>query len=217
MKKSLLLIISLVFIYNTSSFGQEGFAFGVRPGIGINGAYFGANINGVVVPFVGFDYVSADGSLVETGTKFDYNLNQVVNYTEKDEASASIYNISVGVRYFFMKVESLKPYFTGTFYKPFFSADYKEDGETEPEVKDAVDNLSIWGLSFGFGTEYYFTDNFSIGGEFGIRLFVGNFKKTEKTQVYNPNNQTYSDTDRTYKVDLNLQLTYSVVSLNYYF
>jgi len=116
-----------------------------------------------------------------------------------------------------MNVESIKPYFTGTFYKPFLSADAKQNGETNVDVKDAVDNLSIWGLSFGFGIEYYFTENFSIGGEFGMRLFMGTFERAEKVNVYNPNTGTYSETDRNYNVDLNLQFTYSVVSLNYYF
>jgi hypothetical protein len=77
--------------------------------------------------------------------------------------------------------------------------------------------LSIWGLSFGFGTEYYFSENFSVGGEFGMRLLFGSFDQTDKVSVFDPNTGGITETDRNTNVDLNLQLTYSVVSLNYYF
>ena len=210
-------LICVIIMFSTTLFAQVDFAFGVKPGIGLNGAYFGVNINGNVVPFIGFDYIGASGTLEESGVRYDYNLSQLIDYSDKDEASVSIYNLSIGGKFFFMNVQAIKSYFTGTFFKPFFSADYKQNGETETKVKDAVDNLNIWGLSFGFGTEYYFSDNFSVGGEFGMRLFMGTFKRTEKHNVYNPNTGTMLETDRNYNADLNLQLTYSVVSLNYYF
>ncbi len=217
MKKTTFYSFCVIIMFSTSLFAQADFAFGVKPGIGLNGAYFGVNINSSVVPFIGFDYIGASLTLEETGVRYDYNMSQLINYSDKNEASVTIYNLSIGVKYFFMKVESVKPYFTGTFYKPFISADAKEDGETNTEVKDFVDNLSIWGLSFGFGTEYYFSENFSVGGEFGMRLLFGSFDQTDKVSVLDPNTGGITETDRNTNVDLNLQLTYSVVSLNYYF
>ena len=138
-------------------------------------------------------------------------------YSHETEVLKITNSTSIGVRAFFMNVEDLKPYFTGTFFKPFISAEVKQDGEIDQDVRDAVDNLSVWGFSLGFGTEYYFTKNFSVGGEFGVRFFMGSFEQTDKVGVYDPGSGNYIETDRNYNVDLNLQLTYSVVTLNYYF
>ena len=217
MKKITFYSICIIVILGTTSFAQSDFAFGVRPGIAINGAYFGVNINGSVVPFVGFDYFGVSGTLEESGQMYDFNLGQLVTYKDTDEGSATVYNLSIGVKYFFMKVQSLKPYFTGSFYKPFISAEGKDDGETIEEIDDVVDRLNLWGMSLGFGTEYYFSENFSVGGEFGMRLFFGSYEQTEKVDVFDPNTGTVRETDRNTEFDLNLQLTYSVVSLNYYF
>jgi hypothetical protein len=217
MKKVILYTFCVTIIFTTALYAQTSFAFGVKPGIGLNGAYFGVNINGNAVPFVGFDYFGVNGSFEETGLQYDYNLGQLINYSDKGEASASVYNLSIGVRAFFMTVGDLKPYFTGTFFKPFISAEVKQDGEIDHDVSDAVDNISVWGFSLGFGTEYYFSKNFSVGGEFGIRFFMGSFEQTDKVDVYDPGTGTYRETDRNYNLDLNLQLTYSVVTLNYYF
>jgi len=216
MKKVFYMFCTII-MFGTTLFAQSDFAFGVKPGIAINGAYFGVNINGSVVPFIGFDYFGVSGTIEETGERADYSLNRLVEYKDTDEGSATIYNFGIGLKYFFMKVQSVKPYFTGSFYKPFISAEVKEDGETEPEVNDAVDGVSIWGLSFGFGTEYYFSENFSVGGEFGMRMFFGTFEQTEKVTINDPSTGNDKETDRNTNVDLNLQLTYSVVSLNYYF
>ena len=44
-------------------------------------------------------------------------------------------------------------------------------------VEDAIkDLLSPFGIVAGFGSEYYFSDSFGIGGEMGIRAF---FTSTE--------------------------------------
>jgi hypothetical protein len=207
----------MTLIFAAALNAQTNFAFGVKPGIDLNGAYFGVNINGTFVPFVGFDYYGIGGSIEESGVQYDYNLGQLINYSNTDEASASVYNLSIGVRAFFMNIEDIKPYFTGTFFKPFISAEVKQDGNVDQDVKDAVDNLSIWGFSLGFGTEYYFSKHFSVGGEFGVRFFIGSFEQTDQVYVYDPGSGNYQESDRDYNLDLNLQLTYSVVTLNYYF
>lgn len=217
MKNAILRAFFCVICLSTAIYSQSNFAFGVKPGIGLNGAYFGININKTIIPFVGLDYFGVGGSLEQTGLRYDYNLGQLVNYSDNNEASASVYNLSVGVRAFFMNIDDIKPYFTGTFFKPFISAEIKQDGEIDQDVKDAMDNLSIWGFSLGFGTEYYFSEHFSVGGEFGVRFFIGSFNQTDKDYVYNPNTGNYQETNRDYNFDLNLQLTYSVVTLNYYF
>ncbi len=77
--------------------------------------------------------------------------------------------------------------------------------EAEKEIKDLLGGNC--GGSLAFGSEYYFSPHFSIGGEFGIRtLFSGT--KTEYTST------SYSYTDET---NLGLGLTYTALGLNFYF
>ena len=217
MKKVILCALCFTFLYSYASFAQTSFAFGVKPGISLNGAYFGVNINRTFVPFAGFDYFGIGGSIEESGLRYDYNLGQLINYSDKNEASATVYNLSIGLRAFFTNIEDIKPYFTCTFFKPFISAEVKQDGETDQDLSDAIDNLSVWGFSLGFGTEYFFSNNFSVGGEFGVRFFISTFNQTDQVYIYNPNTGSGQETNRDYNFDLNLQLTYSVVTLNYYF
>ena len=104
MKKTTFYSICVIIMFSTPLFAQADFAFGVKPGIGLNGAYFGVNINGSVVPFIGFDYMGASLTLEESGVRYDYNMSQLINYSDKNEASVTIYNLSIGEKYFFMKV-----------------------------------------------------------------------------------------------------------------
>jgi hypothetical protein len=214
--KNAILIILVLFITNSVN---AQFSFGVKPGAGLNGAYFGFKTHSLVV-FTSFDYIHVGGVLEESGQRFDYNLNQLVTFSDELEAAFSIYNIGVGAKYFLPVTNNISPYFTTTITKPFLSADAKENGATQDDLSDFVGEISIWGVSLGFGTEYFFSENFSVGGEFGLRMFLGSYEKHEKveTWVFNPNTGgSIVQTDRNLEANINFSLTYSVVSLNYYF
>jgi hypothetical protein len=59
------------------------------------------------------------------------------------------------------------PYFLGDFF--FSMASVKVD-DVEPEEEELMEDiLQFWGLGLAFGGEYYFSDGFSVGGEYGIR------------------------------------------------
>jgi hypothetical protein len=52
---------------------QAQFAFSIKPGIGLNGATFGFNLNSLVLS-ANIDYLNVGGSVEEAGKRFDYSL-----------------------------------------------------------------------------------------------------------------------------------------------
>ena len=75
----------------------------------------------------------------------------------------------------------------------------------------------MWGTVGGFGAEYYFSEQFSIGGELGIRWFFATAKQTKKdVEIYIPNNNNYLLTDRTYDINMNYGFMYALFSFNFY-
>ncbi|MBI4722810.1 MAG: hypothetical protein HY769_07450 [Candidatus Stahlbacteria bacterium] len=50
----------------------------------------------------------------------------------------------------------------------------------------AKDILGVFGFSFGFGAEYYFSPAFSISGEYGLNYYQtnGDYKETEEYEEY---------------------------------
>ena len=110
------------------------------------------------------------------------------------------------------------------FSKPFFSAkiNYDFENETnenefEDEMKDAIKGLSLWYGEFGFGAEYFFDDNFSIGGEFGIRHFNFNYEYIDEYEFVDYNTGQTIILEDTYDFKLRINPTYAKFSLNFYF
>jgi hypothetical protein len=105
--------------------------------------------------------------------------------------------------------------------KPFLGGKVIVDGEEDEDVKETLDNISLFGGQLGLGAEYFFDDNFSVGGEFGFRyLHVKSDQTyTKSHQVYNPETYSYEyyETEETIETRANLNPTYSRITLNFYF
>ena len=71
-------------------------------------------------------------------------------------------------------------------------------------VKDIVSNIKLWSFQLAVGSEYFFSDNFSIGGEFGVRMLTAGYNKDIETGV-------------NLDVSAGLSSTYTTLTLNYYF
>ena len=69
----------------------------------------------------------------------------------------------------------------------------------------------------GFGVEYNFSENFSIGGEFGIRYFTGNYSESEDRTINDPNTGVPITYKKEMKGNVNFSPTYTKITLNYYF
>lgn len=209
--------IALLFILcmNVKNYGQ--FTFGVSPGIGLNSAYAGYSINDKIVPFFGFQYMHAGFKYEETGEEYDWELNQVVAYSYSNKFSGNLFIPSIGLKYFFTPLNKIKPYLTLCLSKPFLSAKIEDDGQEDDDFKESVKNLSLLGSEFGFGIEYFFDENFSLGGEFGLRYLYLKYKDTFETEIYNPNTGDYQASEIEESYRFNISPTYTKVALNYYF
>lgn len=186
MKKAILLIsVGLFFAFNAYS----QFSFGVAPGLNTNTAYFGFKV-GPVVPYVNFQY--AGGSMKYENTAADV----------EQKYSVKLIMPGIGAKFFFITKNKIQAYANVNVVKPFLSGKLVVDGEEITEFADEIKKISIIGGSAGFGIEYFFDDNFSIGGEYGLMLLNGKFDDT-------------ADYDEKYT--LNVAPTYSKITLSYYF
>ncbi len=174
------------------AFGAD-YVFGVRPGNTVESAYFGVNL-GTLVPFVGIDFLSASVTVEDT------------------DLSASMYVPNFGVRFYLsssLTGGSVVPYVQAAFLKSFASVDV---GDTDSEVTDAIaDLLSFYGISVGFGAEYFFSDNFSVGGEYGLRYIKASAAMEVSLDILDEPIEIDSDLDIVYNA------SYANVSLNFHF
>ena len=93
----------------------------------------------------------------------------------------------------------------------------KYDDEEEFTYGEDFESYSLWGGEFGFGIEYFFDENFSLGGEFGLRYLHLNYVQTRERSVYNPMTSDWEPTEIKYDYNYNMNPTFSKISLNYYF
>jgi len=219
MKIKLFLLAIAATCISSAAFSQS--SFGVSPGIGLNTAYYGYRVNDKLMPFVGFQFLNIKVEGVEKGEEFDFNQGQLVSYSRSNEFSGSLYIPNLGLKYFVKEENSIKAYLTLSVSKPFITASITDDGENDEDFEEDVKNLSLLGGEFGFGVEYFFDENFSIGGEFGIRYFHLKYEETRDEQIFVPNSGngggTIVDTEIQNDFNFNISPTYSKIALNYYF
>lgn len=214
MKIKFVLSLALLVIA-TEGFSQ--FSFGVSPGISFNSAYFGYKINNKLVPFIGFQYVGVKLKLEESGRRFDFDINQIISYSERDEYSASIAVPNIGVKYFIKQQNKIHAYLLLSFSKPILNAKVTNNDIDDDDFKEDIKNISMWGSELGFGIEYFFDDNFSIGGEFGLRTFHFKSSTSRTSTIFDPNTGNTENVEIKNEYRFNLSPTYSRISLNFYF
>ena len=163
------------------------FAFGVSPGINLNGASFGYQFGNSAVGYIGLQYLGAHLSVEDSGEP-------------ETEVSASILSPTIGLKYFAFSKNKLKGYFNASLSKPIFAGKLKTDGEEDPDFKESIRNSNSLGFEIGFGVEYFFDGNFSIGGEYGFRNL--SFKYADDADVV---------------IKARVSPTYTRFCLNYYF
>ncbi|MFI5222128.1 MAG: hypothetical protein ACHQK8_07370 [Bacteroidia bacterium] len=214
MKKSALIILAFVFLQTNSS-GQV--AFGISPGLTFNSAYAGYKFKSGLVAYAGFQFVNIGMTSNFSGQKFDYNQGKIVDYTQTSDFSGNLYIPNIGAKYFFKNVNKLKAYFSLNISKPILGGSASNNGVPDDNFKSTINNTSIWGGELGFGVEYFFDDNFSVGGEFGLRYLHYFLTNETPATIYNPS--TGASVNSTSKTDYTFILspTYTKFSLNYYF
>ncbi len=203
MKKIIILILlSLVFLISTG-YGQ--FSFGVSPGLNLNGAYFGYQVNNRIVPFVGFQNLNVNVSNSYDRYDMNYETGQLEHNTNSEEFKMNILLPYIGVKYFFLSQNKIKAYASTIVTMPIATGKYEGNNTTNED--NIFENMSAFGAEFGFGAEYFFDESFSLGGEFGVRYFHFNQSYTRQ----------YNGKDSTDEYTYNISPTYNKISLNYYF
>jgi hypothetical protein len=212
--KRVILILSSVLI---SISLKAQITFSVSPGVKTNGSSFGykhKNFN----PYVGLQLIGGKGELIMSGSDFDASGNL---YTFKNTLSAklNVYMPTLGLKYFILEKNKLKAYGNLNFSKGFITG--KIEDSTDPTVnadfQETRKNINLFGGQLGIGAEYFFDSNFSLGGEFGIMGVFVRAKDTYNSTINNPNTGSSIDVKNTLEMKLNLNPTYSKISLNYYF
>lgn len=218
MKTTLLHFTVIITLLLVTYSGYSQFTFSVSPGIQMNNASFGIKKN-KFKPNIGLQILTGSTSLTESGQRFDYNVGDIVNYEDKYKYSGVAIMPVIGLQYYIKESEKLKAYAAINFTKVFVSA--KVEDSTNPnantELKDIIKKINILGGQLGFGTEYFFDQYFSVGGEFGIRLFYINYIEEHEHSIYNPNTNETIESKTKYKYDFSLNPTYAKISFNYYF
>ncbi len=184
--KKLISIITLTFILTGISYSQ--FSFSVKPGLNLNSANIG--------------YRSEKG-VFYGGLQFINVIYKYKNGYDDDKLKLHVYMPYIGYKSFIMEKENIKSSISATLFKPMIFGKEITDGTEEDSYREELKDIGIWGGEFAFGTEYFLSENFSLGGEFGLRLAI---------YVDDHDSGTY-----TYKESLYLNMTYVSGSLNFYF
>jgi hypothetical protein len=204
------------------------FVFGVKPGLTMNSGQVGFKMNNLVL-LGGLEFLRTTATTDESGTRLNYVYSplppygsyQLAPYSDKTESSANIYVPFIGAKLLLGGQETGKAgaYVTGYIAKPIVSGKSVTNGKEDESTKKLLDNLGVWAFQAGFGGEYFFSESFSIGGEFGLRAFLATYNKEDsqtQTVFDGVTTRSYTTTSK-YNLDLGLGITYSTLCLNFYF
>lgn len=218
MKKIVCYLVFIVLFSLISNKNKAQFTFNVSPGLQFNSANFGYKVD-KFVPYLGLQVLSANANLNEKGQRYDSNIGTIVPYENVYKFSGTVYMPTIGLKYFFLEINKLKLFGNASFTKIFLSGKINDssDPEVNNDLKEEIKSIRIYGGQLSFGTEYFFDNNFSIGGEFGLRLLHLKYKKEIDDEVYNPDTGIYTPSKTTYDYRYNISPTYIKLSLCFYF
>lgn len=193
---SLSLLLLLVCSVGTVS-AESKAVFGVKPGILIQSSYFG--IQGKRwQPFAGMDLVA-----------FAISEDQY-------DASASVWIPHLGAKLFFQdpwQAGKVAPYIQGDYF--FSIANVSVDSYDSDEEDLVTEVLEFWGVGLAFGMEYYFSDQFAVGGEYGIRFLQDKVDEHSNT-VYYGNGYSYEDRLND-EFSVAFRMNYAAISASFHF
>ena len=196
-KYSVLVILAVCFLATAVQAEKPPMVFGVKPGLIVQSSYFGLGYERVT-PYLGIDWVGLS-----------------VN-SDGADMSASLLIPHLGAKLFlkdYQKANTVSPYLIGDFF--FSLPTISVDNYTRAEEDYVNDLLSFWGVGIGFGAEYFFSEHFSVGGEYGLRYLYNGVKEHEETHddyYYGPYVHKVND-----EFSLAFKLTYAAISANFFF
>lgn len=143
----------------------------------------------------GLSYVRVTSKFEEHDSYDDYSRSEIVRLVMP----------KVGGRWYGAPVGNLKHYAVAeAFYViPFVSGERDGKKLTSEEKKELRDLFDIFGLSLGYGSEYYFSNQFSVGGELLMNWAYWDYDE--------------DDDDWSYESSLFLGATLARATFNFYF
>ena len=213
MKNYVLAAISCLFMsLSYSPIYIWGFTRPVYESISIRILYFGK-----ITPYLGFQFISASYNYQDSGKEFDFNENTIVSYENTTEIKGSLLLPTIGAKFSFYQKDGLAAFADLNFSVPIVTGSLKIDGQTDDSFSDDLKNLNAFATSLSVGAEYFFNDNFSVYGSFGIRYARVNYNFEELRIVTDQNTQETEE--YTYKQNMSFAVspTVSRVGINFYF
>jgi hypothetical protein len=129
----------------------------------ILGCYLGFDVVEPLVIFAGLDYTRKYYQ--------EERENPTWKYTQEETFTQLTPNL--GIKLYLKRRGSREvcPYFLLGFFKTYASVDRGAKSAWEKATEELVEELnSPWGFFPAFGAEYFFSNNFSLGGEGGLRF-----------------------------------------------
>ncbi|MCE3295363.1 MAG: hypothetical protein K0R65_1077 [Crocinitomicaceae bacterium] len=216
MKKTTLFIAALALSLSASA----QFAFSVSPGLQLSGTQFGYKVQ-KFVPYIGIQMFMAKGEMIDKGTQNDPETGEIESFEDTYSAKISMILPTIGLKYFFLESNKLKAYANANFSKLILGGKIEDStdplNEADDMFQDIVKNTKVSAFQVGFGTEYFFDNNFSLGGEFGLNMV--SFKSENEYQAIVTDPVTFEDYEVTNKnlFSAKFNPTYAKISLNFYF
>lgn len=209
-------VIAALVLAVGAAHAEGGFALCVKPGMLVNAAQVGYKSDAL---FAGFGFEFASVGLTSKETEIDSSFSPPEVHKTTMNYDVSLFLPQVALRYFFGGTGAggaggvVRPYVAASaFYSLSAVRIQMSDGQvtvrdtsTERQMRDVL-NGNVGGTA-AFGGEYFFSPNFSLGGEFGCRMLFGDL---ESSTTY----PGYSDVT---KNALGLGVVYTTLGLNFYF
>jgi len=236
MKARVIVMISvLLIIAPVVSYGQS-LVFGVKPGLGVQSSYFGLSFNRIT-PYFGLDLfnISAKANYKDTDWETDWETGIFYKYHEGEEelkGSATLLIPHLGMKFHLADQEKkLRPYLMGDLFKAiaFVNAEgkevdryydpqgnlteqYMDETELGKKEEDFIKSLlGVWGFILAFGADYSFSENFSVGGEYGFRLFFTSGEYEDKDGTASWREEWKTELSGSFK------MSYAVAVLSFHF
>ncbi len=187
-----ILILTILIFASFKNFAQQ-FTFSLDPNIKATSGHLGFKAKNFVF-FLGAE-----------NQKFDvYNIirDPSMDLTTKYISQEKMFILFFGTKIFFLETKSTKFYIKCSLGPAMFRSKLVKKHNISGVY---IEDFSLFQIKFGIGAEYFFSENFSFGGDIGGRTFSGD--KEMKIEDYN----------QTREIDIDLSEYYASLSLNFYF
>ena len=220
----------LVFALAVSGLAQDsdGLVFGVKHSQAIEAGYVGYKLDSLVllggIETQGFGASFSDEWSWEESWYYDEWNSWSDEARDKFTIRGRLYKPKLGVKWYLFEKE-VRPYLIGEIFKVFPRASIEYKGTSEEteemisqeneELQDILKRIRWWGGNIGVGAEYFFSENFSLGAEWGFTFSRFSCEHETETSEEEPDYR-YTVKEKI-EAEYNPSETYAALTLNYKF